>query len=153
MKRVRIMLAMVLVVFASQSARAQMIQPGVAVRVQSRDSGSAVMHGTLRRLAGDTLFLTTSDFRPVALQWKDIAGAEYRDGRKPGAPYGLVGALMGAAMAVTALALLDRNGCDTVECRNVDLTPAYVMAGAVGAIIGGGVGYVLRPTLWRPLPR
>lgn len=70
----------VLATVAGEKVLAQQVPPGVAVRLDIRDSvGPLAMHGTFQRQVRDTLFLHTSDFRPLAVPWKNIERELRRD--------------------------------------------------------------------------
>ena len=152
--RLAFVFLVVLITSAGKNASAQQVPPGVAVRIEARDSASPlVMHGTFQRQARDTLLLTTTDFRPLAVPWKNIERAEYRDGRKPGAPYALLGGVTAGVITSVALNYFIHNGCTGPECRQWDFSALIVLSTALGSGVGGLVGYALRPALWRPLPR
>ena len=154
MMRLAFVFLVVLITSAGKNASAQQVPPGVAVRIEARDSaGPLVMHGTFQRQARDTLLLTTTDFRPLAVPWKDIERAEYRDGRKTGAPYALIGGVTAGVITAVALNFFKDKGCTGPECGQVDFSALIVLGTALGSGVGGLVGYALRPALWRPLPR
>ena len=157
MKRtIRLVFVFLVVLLTSpgKTAFAQEVPPGAAVRLQTRDSvGPLVMHGTFQRQARDTLLLITSEFRPLAVLWKDIERAEYRDGRKTGAPYALIGGVTAGVITALALNFFKDKGCTGPECGQVDFSALIVLGTALGSGVGGVLGYVLRPAVWRPLPR
>ena len=154
MTRLAVVFLALLITPAGKNASAQQVPPGVAVRIQARDSaGPLVMHGTFQCQARDTLLLTTPDFRPLAVPWKNIERAEYRDGRKPGAPYALLGGVTAGVITAVALNYFIHNGCTGPECRQWNFSELIVLGTALGSGMGGVVGYALRPALWRPLPR
>ena len=93
-----------------------------------------------------------------ALFWNDVLSlevwdAEYRDGRKPAAPYALLGGVTAGVITAVALNYLIHNGCTGSECRQWNFSELIVLGTALGSGTGGLVGYALRPALWRPLPR
>ena len=144
----------VLATGAGERVLAQQVPPGVAVRLDTRDSvGPLAIHGRFQRQVRDTLFLSTTDFRPLAVPWKNIERAEYRDGRKPALPYALLGGAIAGAITAVALIVTEKQGCTTVECGRVDLVPLMLLGTVLVSSVGAGMGYALRPALWRPLPR
>jgi len=154
MMRLAFVVLVVLITSAGENATAQQVPPGVAVRLQTRDSvGPLVMRGIFRRQARDTLLLTTPDLRPLAVPWKNIECAEYRDGRKPAAPYALLGGVTAGIITAVALNYFIHNGCTGPECRQWNFSALIVLGTALGSGVGGLGGYALRPALWRPLPR
>ena len=154
MMRLALVFLVVLITSAGKNASAQRVPPGVAVRLQTRDSvGPVVMRGTLQRQAPDTLLLTTTDFRPLAVPWKSIERAEYRDGRKPGAPYALIGGVTAGVITAVALNFFKDKGCTGPECGQVNFSALIVLGTALVSGVGGLAGYALRPALWRPLPK
>ena len=83
----------------------------------------------------------------------DVWDAEYRDGRKPAAPYALLGGLTAGVITAVALNYFIHNGCTGSECRQWNFSELIVLGTALGSGTGGLLGYALRPAVWHPLPR
>gem|GEM_PF-5220133 len=83
----------------------------------------------------------------------DVWDAEYRDGRKPAAPYALLGGVTAGVITAVALNYFIHNGCTGSECRQWNFSELIVLGTELGSGTGGLVGYAPRPALWRPLPR
>ncbi|CAN5898908.1 hypothetical protein BH11GEM1_BH11GEM1_14920 [soil metagenome] len=140
-------------IVSSQTAASQRLEPGVAVRVRASQPEPSLVTGTFVRSDGGVLVLQRQDGDRMGMSWLDISQAEYRAGRASGMPYAIIGGTAGALVSAVTLGVLWNRACSGPECKNIDPFGPIALGSFLGWAIGGGVGYLLRPSEWLAIAR
>jgi hypothetical protein len=141
--------ALVLLVVPLLQGSASPLNPGTRVRVTARETGRVERQvvGSLRTFDGERLTLSTDDSgNHVALPRPNITRLEISRGRKGHTGMGL---LLGLVLGLSAVALKDA-GCGQ-DCEKPS-TGFVVGAVAGGALVGAGIGTMIRSERWESLP-
>lgn len=145
---------------AGQSPPTRMVQPGQEVRLSL--PGKAIVQGTLVRVTEDTVYLalTRGDAPAVPRSAVLLTEVRERGGAGAGAARGAkIGGVVGLAVGIVAAFTPSRceSGGRRVSCDSVLFgglaeslsAVAIVVTPLLGAAVGGVVGTVVPPMVWR----
>ena len=141
--------ALVLLALPLLQGASSPLTPGARVRATVREPGRVErqMVGSLRTFDSERLTLSAEDSgNQVALARPNITRLEISRGRKGHAVMGL---LLGTVLGLSAIALKDA-GCGP-DCEKPS-TGFVVGAVAGGALVGAGIGAMVRSERWESLP-
>jgi hypothetical protein len=133
------------------------LEPGVRIRVTVHTSTSRQrLAGTMVRMNSDSVVLRTDNRQAQAFATADVRKLEVSVRRSRSTWRGaLIGTAVGAVVGAGTGATAD-DGCPAGEpcfrmkySRTTDVLGSAMFIGAVGGIIGGGVGAVMRHDVWR----
>ena len=141
--------ALVLLVVPLLQGSASPLTPGARVRATAREPGRVerTLVGSLRTFDSEKLTLSTDESGNfVALPRPTITRLEISRGRKG---HTVMGLLLGTVLGLSAVALKDA-GCEP-DCDDTS-TGFIVGAVAGGALVGAGIGTMVRSERWESLP-
>lgn len=133
------------------------LEPGVRIRVTVHISDSRQrLAGTMVRMNGDSVVLRTDNRQTQTFATADVRKLEVSVKRPRSTWRGvLIGTAVGAAVGAGTGATAD-NSCPAGEpcfrmkySRTTDILGSAMFIGAVGGIIGGGVGALIHHDVWR----
>src|SRR5262245_20760330 len=134
-----------------QAPTSSPLTPGTRVRVTTREAGGPELSlvGPLSTFDSQTLALSVEGGPDrVALRRPSITRIEVSRGKRGHAGMGL---LLGAVLGLTAVVLHDA-GCEP-DCSESDSKAGFAAAAiGGGALVGAGVGALLRSERWESLP-